>query len=732
MSARKLQHEFDRLNKKIAEGLTAFEEIKGKIQTCEVPSQREKLENDLKKELKKLQRCRDQLKLWLGDNGIKLDKNLLQDNRSKIEQAMDDFKEVERNSKIKQFSNEGLEMQKETQKQSRFGDVAKVQEACDYISDIIQQLNNQNDELDRELESLSQQMKKKGGHSSTTLATIEDIKYKIDRNNTHVDKLEGVLEDLENDRLDPAKIDDVKDDLDYYVEMNQDDDYVEYDEFYDQLEVADDDDENDIEIEGSLAQMATETIEEEERKRLELQQLGTQQSEATRATHSAASQTAGTTTGAPASASASASSALSHPHHSHHPSSHSGKPLSVSNEPHLQGHVSSSSGGLHNTANVSAAPVKKLRHQTSNVTLAPAPPPPITSGNSYSNVIKAAQAAQLNNNNNNNTNINTTTTTTSSSNNNGSSSGTNAANVISGGGNTTSHTSTPIVNNNVPLATALAKSVNNNNNTNVATPGKAQPPPGLAHIASANNVINNIARSQSSSPLPSQVKLHNLNDGELLRKKVSNASQLSTATNNTTGSATNGDGTVYFGDSINQFTNVANSRLQDPLPFQSISNLLESSLLNCPDSFDAEKPRQYTPKTVHPSLIDYPQEPMYELNSVHYMQKFDDDLLFCCFYYGEDGCMDNFAKWNAAKELTKRGWVFNEELSQWCLKSTGKTTGKIGRSRSSSIAPTALAGGNSASDQSLTENNGGGEKEVYTKYFDEKTWLIRNYHYQKV
>ena len=65
----------------------------------------------MKKELKKLQRLRDQLKQWLGDSSIKLDKNVLQENRTKIEHAMDQFKELEKLLKIKQFSNEGLELQ---------------------------------------------------------------------------------------------------------------------------------------------------------------------------------------------------------------------------------------------------------------------------------------------------------------------------------------------------------------------------------------------------------------------------------------------------------------------------------------------------------------------------------------------------------------------------------------------------------------------------------------------
>ncbi|KAG5421255.1 NOT5 [Candida metapsilosis] len=634
MSARKLQQEFDKVNKKIAEGLAAFDDTKEKMQSCEVPSQRDKLENDLKKELKKLQRSRDQLKIWLGDSSIKLDKSLLQENRTKIEHSMDIFKELEKSSKIKQFSNEGLELQREAKKSSRFGDVEKLQEACDYISGVIESLNNQNEELDQELDSLGAQSKKKGGYS--VQSSIEDIKYKIDRNNTHIEKLEEVLENLEGDRLDPAKIDDIKDDLDYYVEMNQDEDYVEYDEFYDQLEVADDEDEE-LEVEGSLAQMAAESFEEEERKRLELQQLGQQQSEATRASQSSASSSV-----AP------------------HSQAKSGS-VSSSSDAHLHGHAPSSTKAEAN-GTTSTTPVKKVKQMN----VVPAPPPPITSANSYSSAIKAAQSAS-------------TTDSNSAP----------VPNLASSSNNT------PKANNNVPLATALGSSAS-------GTPSKA-PPPGFGQPLAS-------VRSSSASPLTSESIVNDVDQKatQQLKKKLSNPSQTSLVSNYDSG----------LGDSFNLLMNIANSRLNDPLPIQSIGNLLETSLLNCPDSFDAEKPRQYVPLNVHPSSIDYPQEPMFELNSAHYMQKFDDDTLFFCFYYSEG--IDNFAKYNAANELTSRGWVFNTEIGQWFSK---KETKPSGSKRLSML----LQKEDSVEPQG--ESNGDAQ---FKKYFDEKTWLVRNVNQKKV
>lgn len=84
MAARKLQQEIDKCFKKVAEGVATFENIYEKIMQTGNPSQKEKLEDQLKKEIKKLQRSRDKVKGWIGSNDIK-DKKPLMDQRKLIE-----------------------------------------------------------------------------------------------------------------------------------------------------------------------------------------------------------------------------------------------------------------------------------------------------------------------------------------------------------------------------------------------------------------------------------------------------------------------------------------------------------------------------------------------------------------------------------------------------------------------------------------------------------------------
>jgi CCR4-NOT transcription complex subunit 3 len=84
MAARKLQQEVERIFKRVAEGIVQFEQIYDKLQQCTNSSQKEKLEDSLKREIKKLQRHRDQIKTWAANSEIK-DKKPLLDQRKLIE-----------------------------------------------------------------------------------------------------------------------------------------------------------------------------------------------------------------------------------------------------------------------------------------------------------------------------------------------------------------------------------------------------------------------------------------------------------------------------------------------------------------------------------------------------------------------------------------------------------------------------------------------------------------------
>jgi len=90
MAARKLQQEIDKTFKKVSEGIAQFEHIHEKIYQTNNPSQKEKLEDQLKKEIKKLQRSRDQIKTWHSMSDVK-DKQPLANHRKLIETVCSAF-----------------------------------------------------------------------------------------------------------------------------------------------------------------------------------------------------------------------------------------------------------------------------------------------------------------------------------------------------------------------------------------------------------------------------------------------------------------------------------------------------------------------------------------------------------------------------------------------------------------------------------------------------------------
>ena len=73
--ARKLQAEIDRTLKKVEEGVAEFDALQSKVEECEGQALKAKMEDELKKELKKLQKHRDRcaMALRVSSDGARSD-----------------------------------------------------------------------------------------------------------------------------------------------------------------------------------------------------------------------------------------------------------------------------------------------------------------------------------------------------------------------------------------------------------------------------------------------------------------------------------------------------------------------------------------------------------------------------------------------------------------------------------------------------------------------------------
>uniref|UniRef100_A0A8C4ELH5 CCR4-NOT transcription complex subunit 3 n=1 Tax=Dicentrarchus labrax TaxID=13489 RepID=A0A8C4ELH5_DICLA len=224
--------EIDRCLKKVAEGVEQFEDIWQKLHNAANANQKEKYEADLKKEIKKLQRLRDQIKTWVASNEIK-DKRQLVENRKLIETQMERFKIVERETKTKAYSKEGLGLAQKVDPAQK-----EKEEVGTWLTNTIDTLNMQVDQFESEVESLSVQTRKKKGDKEKQ-DRIEELKKFIEKHRHHIRMLETILRMLDNDSVQVDSVRKIKDDVEYYLDSSQDPDFEENEFLYDDLDLDD-------------------------------------------------------------------------------------------------------------------------------------------------------------------------------------------------------------------------------------------------------------------------------------------------------------------------------------------------------------------------------------------------------------------------------------------------------------------------------------------------------------
>ena len=233
---RKLQAEIGRTMKKIDEGIEIFDALYDKVYSADTQSQKLKHEGELKKEIKKLQRLRDSIKQWAANSDIK-DKSSLNKYRKLIEAKMEAFKICEKETKTKAYSKEGLA------KAAELSPEEKILKKCvKWVQESLDNLNQQIEECEADLETAasasSNARKKRGKKKSSALSEEEEeLTETLENHRFHVSKLEKVIRLLENGSLDPDEVNAIKDSVDYYVQENQDDDFMNDDEIYEELDL---------------------------------------------------------------------------------------------------------------------------------------------------------------------------------------------------------------------------------------------------------------------------------------------------------------------------------------------------------------------------------------------------------------------------------------------------------------------------------------------------------------
>lgn len=227
MSAnRKLQQEIERTLKKVQEGVEVFDATWDKVEASE-PDKRDKVEAELKKDLKKLQRYRDQIRAWISSTDVK-DNTQLVAARKLIESKMESFKVLERASKTKAFSKEGL-----AQRRSQMDPAERARaETEDWLTETMQTLEVQIETFEGEIESELAAVKK----NKKPPPKVDELEQLVSQHKEHIRKLEQVLRLLNNEQTTPEMImDNLKDQLEYYLEACTEPDFIDDDTVYDEF-----------------------------------------------------------------------------------------------------------------------------------------------------------------------------------------------------------------------------------------------------------------------------------------------------------------------------------------------------------------------------------------------------------------------------------------------------------------------------------------------------------------
>ena len=149
---------------------------------------------------------------------------------------MEKFKAVEKAMKTKAYSKEGLSAAAKLDPREQ----AKM-DASEFLSSMVDELEQQIETLEAESESIQATMKKGKGHAAKA-ERIAEIERIIERHKWHQGKLELIRRSLENGGVEPDQVTDLGENIKYYVSDGMNDDFMEDETMYDELNLEDEED----------------------------------------------------------------------------------------------------------------------------------------------------------------------------------------------------------------------------------------------------------------------------------------------------------------------------------------------------------------------------------------------------------------------------------------------------------------------------------------------------------
>ena len=149
---------------------------------------------------------------------------------------MEKFKAVEKAMKTKAYSKEGLSAAAKLDPKER----AKM-EAAEFLGNMVDDLERQIETLEAEGESIQATMKK-GKNQSSKADRMAEIERITERHKWHQGKLELIKRSLENGAVETDQVTDLEETIRYYVTDGMNEDFMEDDEMYDDLNLQEEED----------------------------------------------------------------------------------------------------------------------------------------------------------------------------------------------------------------------------------------------------------------------------------------------------------------------------------------------------------------------------------------------------------------------------------------------------------------------------------------------------------
>ena len=550
---------------------------------------------------------------------------------------MEKFKAVEKEMKTKAYSKEGLSAAAKLDPKEK----EKV-EACQFLSSMVEELERQIETLEAEEEALHANVKK-GKKDNTKADRLADISRLTERDKWHQGKLELTLRSLENGNVEAEQVTQLEEDIKFFVENNQLEDFMEDDTIYDDLNLEED--------EGAFGM-------NNDNDRVSSQDTQSVQDDLP---ESADGRGIGIGMGKTKSSSISEPPVAA----ARRPSTQLKSPLPALATLHTP--LQSNTNGITNNSMKPApiptrAPGETLKYASAAaaaaasdknaVGIAPLPPPPgaAPSAGIIGTALVPLPPAPASKN-----------------------SATTSPNAVPAQPVSVNHTqglraAVPVAASTDGSSSSQAQTksptLSHSSGAAVGSIASSVPPtPALAKVESIPPQAPKTAQPTTTSTIPDKPQL----PAEPEKVHLPPQQTLHVETVQTNGDShiePDADESVYhlppgLQDLIQSFE-ITKTRVSTT-PSPSVQRLLNASHATRPDSTDAEKPYHYKPQTRYSTPRYYPQEPLHLLDDQQLYGRIDTDTLFYIFYYRQ-GTYEQFL---AAKSLKSQSWRFHKQYQTW-------------------------------------------------------------------